>query len=64
MSDRVERNWKMAHAASPNVSLPSNKAYRDNFDRIFRKKKVAAKPKKKISRKALGDLAFRMYGIR
>lgn len=70
MSDRVERNWKMANAASPNVTLPPSKAYRDNWLRIFKKKsrrtsnrKSDANPKK-ISQKALGDLAFKMYGIK
>jgi hypothetical protein len=44
MSDRVERNWKMANAASENRTRPSSKAYRANYDSIFRKK---PKPKKK-----------------
>ena len=44
MSDRVERNWKMANAASENRTQPSSKAYRANYDAIFRKK---PKPKKK-----------------
>jgi hypothetical protein len=40
---RLERNWKMANAASDNVTRPSSRAYRDNYDRVFRKK-----PTKKI----------------
>ena len=47
MSDaRLERNYKMAHSASPNVSLPPSKAYLANYDAIF-KKKTKPKPKKK-----------------
>ena len=39
--ERLERNWKMANAASENVMRPPNSAYRKNYDAIFR-----AKPKK------------------
>ena len=61
MSNRLERNWKMANAASESRTRPSSKAYRDNYDSIFRKK--AAKPKQ-ISTKELGKLGFAMYGIK
>lgn len=43
MSLRVERNLKLANAASPNVSLPSSKKYRDNYDMIFKKKHTPKK---------------------
>lgn len=36
---RLERNFKMANAASPNVTPPPSKAYLDNYDSIFRKPK-------------------------
>lgn len=45
MSDRLERNFKMAHAASPNVSLPPSKAYRDNWDSIFSRRSKTKKQK-------------------
>ena len=51
----------MANAASENRTRPSSKAYRANYDSIFRKK--ATKPKK-ISTKELGKLGFAMYGIK
>lgn len=38
--ERLERNWKMANAASDNVMRPPNEAYRDNYDAIV----WAAKP--------------------
>jgi hypothetical protein len=69
MSDRVERNFKMAHAASENRTRPASKEYLANYDAIFRKKKkvpvkkAVGKPKK-ISTKELGKLGFAMYGIR
>ena len=43
MSLRVERNFKLANAASPNVSLPSNQKYRDNYAMIFKKKPAPKK---------------------
>lgn len=45
---RLERNWKMANAASSNVTPPPSKAYRDNYNSIFRKRtKTQPKPKSK-----------------
>ena len=32
--ERLERNWKMANAASDHVMRPANEAYRDNYDAI------------------------------
>lgn len=32
--ERLERNWKMANAASDNVMRPPNDQYRDNYDAI------------------------------
>lgn len=47
MSDaRLERNWKMANAASPNVTRPPSQNYLDNYDAIFRKVEKTKKPKK------------------
>ena len=45
MSDRLERNWKMANAASSNVSLPPSKSYRDNWDAIFLRRSKNTKTK-------------------
>jgi len=47
MSDaRLERNFKMAHAASPNVSLPPSKAYRDGWEAIFSRRSKNTKTQK------------------
>ena len=59
MSNRLERNWKMANAASESRTRPSSKAYRDNYDAIFKKPKP-----KKITTRELGKLGFAMYGIK
>lgn len=71
MSNRAERNYRMAHAASENRTRPSSKEYRDNYDAIFSKKKVASTKKKSVrkpklrhySLKQLSKLAYSMYGI-
>ena len=36
--ERLERNWKMANAASDNVMRPASEQYRANYDEIFRSK--------------------------
>lgn len=38
--------------------------YRDNWEAIFKRKPAPNKKPRKVSRKALSDLAFGMYGIR
>ena len=71
MSDRLERNYRMANSASENRTRPATKEYLDNYDSIFRKKKKtpakkksAQKPKlKHYSLKQLSKLAYSMYGI-
>jgi hypothetical protein len=49
----------MANAASESRTRPSSKAYRDNYDAIFKKPKP-----KKITTRELGKLGFAMYGIK
>lgn len=44
MDERLERNWKMATAASENKTRPASKKYLENYDAIFRKNKKDAKP--------------------
>lgn len=45
--ERLERNWKMANAASEHVMRPPNDAYRKNYAAIF------GKPKKRGAKKKL-----------
>ena len=47
--ERLERNWRMANAASDHIMRPGTKPYRDNYDRIFRKKTTEKKATKKRS---------------
>lgn len=42
--ERLERNWKMANAASDNVMRPPNDQYRANYDAIFRSKSPKQQP--------------------
>jgi hypothetical protein len=47
--ERLERNWRMANAASDHIMRPANEKYRSNYDRIFRKQSTAKKTPKKRS---------------
>ena len=47
-NERVERNWKMANAASDNVTRPVSDVYRNNYARI--KWKKTSPPTKKRSK--------------
>ena len=49
--ERLERNWKMANAASPNTSKPPTRVFLENYDEIFKKKKLVEKRSMKISKK-------------
>ncbi len=42
--ERLERNWKMANAASDNVMRPASEQYRANYDEIFRSKSPTQQP--------------------
>jgi len=50
--ERLERNWKMANAASDNVMRPASEQYRANYDSIvWSNRTETAQPEKTDDKK-------------